>query len=148
MRLGHCHTEFASLQHLSDCDPCNAYIIAPSRFGVRDFLPVVFPGCTVGTWEPAKVKATGKVQQALTYVEKHVADYPDEALRFIELRAELGYDASNFRDRIRNHDSFKAGLEALGVEEVTVGNYRHRNALAKKPPSFGPLEGSSYVADV
>jgi len=96
----------------------------------------------------SKLKLTGKVQEALTYLKMHFEDYPDEALRFTELRIELVYDASNFRDRVRKHESFKAGLEVLGVEEVTVGNYRHRNAFTKKPAPFGPVEGSSYVADV
>lgn len=132
----------------SECGPCNAYIIAPKQSGIRDLIPVVFPGCTVNTWEPAKVKATGKVQQALTFAERHFEDHPDGILRFTYLRAELGYDASNFRDRIRNHSVFKAGLEALDLEETTVGNYRYRNALAKKPQSFGPVGGSSYLADV
>lgn len=132
----------------SECGPCNAYIIAPKQSGIRDLIPVVFPGCKVSTWEPAKVKATGKVQQALTFAERHFEDHPDEVLRFTDLRAELGYDASNFRDRIRNHSVFKAGLEALDLEETTIGNYRYRNALAKKPQSFGPVGGSSYLADV
>lgn len=131
-----------------ECGPCNAYIIAPGRSGIPDILPMIFPDCTVNTWRPVMIKPKGKVQQALTYIEMHFDDYPDEVLRFTELRAELSYDASNFRDRIRKHDSFKAGLEALGVEEITLGNYRHRNALAKKPQSFGPVEGSSYIAHV
>lgn len=49
---------------------------------------------------------------------------------------------------IRNHSVFKAGLDAMDLEEVTVGNYRYLNALAKKPQPFGPVEGSSYIADV
>lgn len=110
---------------------------------------MIFPDCTVSTWRPAKAKATGKVQQALTYVEMHFDDYPDEPLRFSELQSELEItSSSNFRNTIRDHGSFKAGLEALDIEEITVGNYRHRNALAKKPQLFGPIEGASYVADV
>lgn len=132
----------------SGCGPCNAYIIAPKQSGIRDLIPVVFPGCTVSTWKPAKVKAKGKVQQALTYAERHFEDHPDEVLRFTDLRAVLGYDASNFRDRIRNHSVFKAGLEALDLEETAVGNYRYRNALAKRSQPFGPVEGASYIADV
>lgn len=132
----------------SECGLCNAYIIAPKWSGIRGLLPVAFPGCTVSTWEPTRKKPRGKVQDALTYVAMHFDDYPDEVLRFTELRAELGYDASNFRDRIRKHSSFTAGLEALGIEETIVGNYRHRNALAKKPQSFGLVDDASYIADV
>jgi len=132
----------------SDCGLCNAYIIAPPCSRVRELLPVVFPGCRVGTWRPSKKKTKGKVQEALTYVEQYFADYPEEVLMFTELRAVLDYDASNFSKRIRQHDSYIAGLEDLGVEEVTVGNYRHRNALTMKSQLFGPVEGSSYIANV
>ena len=128
--------------------PCNAYIIVPKRSGVRAFLPEVFPGCTVLPWKPAKAKPKGKVQEALTFIETFFEDYPDQVMPFTDLRQELGYDASNFRDRIRRHPTFTAGLEDLGIEEVTVGNYSHRNAFAKKQPTFGPVEGSTYTADV
>lgn len=79
----------------------------------------------------------------------HFEDYPDGVLLFAELRSVIGYDnASNFRNRIRNHDSFKAGLEKLGVEEVIHGNGRHCNALAKLTQPFGPVEGAEYIADI
>jgi hypothetical protein len=131
-----------------ECGHCNAYIIAAKGSGVRELLPEIFPGCRVGTWRRSNEKPTGKVQDALVYVEGYFEDHPDGVLLFTELRSHLGYDASNFRDRIRKHDSFIAGLEKLGVEEVTVGNYRHRNAFARKPSLFGPVEGSSYVVNV
>jgi hypothetical protein len=132
-----------------ECGPCDAYIIAPKRSGVRDLLPRVFPGCKVGIWKPTKKKAKGKVQVALTYVQMYFEDYPDGVLLFAELRSGLGYDnASNFRNRIRHHDSFKAGLEELGIEEVIYGSGRHCNALAKVTQPFGPLEGAECIADV
>ncbi|OWY07706.1 hypothetical protein B6V72_18830 [Thioclava sp. F34-6] len=131
-----------------ECGHCNAYIIAPKRSGVRNLLPQIFPGCKVGSWKPTKQKAKGKVQEALTYVQMYFEDYPDGVLPVAEIRSVLGYDASNFRNRIRNHDSFKAGLEGLGIEEVIQGNGRHCNALAKVTQPFGPLEGAEYIADV
>ncbi|HEY9019294.1 MAG TPA: hypothetical protein VIN17_01435, partial [Paracoccaceae bacterium] len=131
-----------------DCGPCNAYIIAPKRSGVRNLLPQAFPGCTVSTWKPTKQKAKGKVEEALIYAQMYFEDYPDGVLPFAELRSVLGYDASNFNNRIRNHDSFKAGLEEMGIEEVIHGKGRHRNALAKVTQPLGPLEGAEYIADV
>ena len=128
---------------------CNAYIMAPKRSRIRELLPDVFPGCSLKTWQPKAVKAKGKVQQALTYVEKHFDDYPDRPLPFTELQSALQIKStSNFRKTIRNHDCFIAGLESIGVEEVTVGNHRHRNALARRPQTFGPVPGSDYVVNV
>lgn len=131
-----------------ECAHCNAYIIAPKRSGARGLLLEVFPGCKVGTWKPSKQKTRGKVQEALAYVQMYFEDHPDGVLLFTELRSVLGYDASNFRNRIRNHHSFKTGLEGLGVEEVIHGNGRHCNAFAKLTQPFGPLEGAEYIADV
>lgn len=121
---------------------------ARSATAVLTFLPEVFPGCTVLPWLPTTAKPKGKVQEALTFIEMFFEDYPDQFLPFTALRQELGYDASNFRDRIRRHPTFTAGLEDLGVEEVTVGNYSYRNAFARKQPTFGPVEGSRYSAVV
>lgn len=131
-----------------ECGHCNAYIIAAKGSGVRELLPEIFPGCRVGTWRRSKEKPTGKVRDALTYIEDYFEDHPDGVLLFTKLRSHLGYDASNFRRAIRDHDSFIAGLEELGVEEETVGNKRHRNAFARKPSLFGPVEGSSYAVNV
>lgn len=123
-----------------DCGPCNAYIIAPKRSGVRRLLPQVFPGCKVGTWKPTKQKAKGKVQEALAYVQMYFEDYPDGVLQLKELRSALDYDdTSNFNRCIRKHDSFNAGLEKLGVEEVIHGNGRHYNALRKQESDCNPF---------
>lgn len=136
----------------SDCGPCNAYIIAPKRSGVRDFLPEVFPGCTVNTWDtcaPAKVKLTGWVADAVAQVKAFFTKYPDGVYLYKDLRDDLGItDASNFNRRVRSHESYKSALDELGIEEIATGNHRNRNALAKKPMPFGPVEGSSYIANV
>ncbi len=123
----------------SDCGPCNAYIIAPKRAQMRRLLPKVFPNCIIRRWRPTGKKPKGKVQDALSYIEMHFDDYPDEVLTFKELQAELSITpSSNFRNSIRKHPCFRYGLEALGIAEVTIGNRRHRNALARIS-AFGPV---------
>lgn len=137
-----------SRERIVGLDGVLAKLLENLRLRIRKLLPQVFPGCKVGIWKPTKKKAKGKVEEALTYVQMHFEDYPDGVLPFAELRSVLGYDASNFNNRIRNHDSFKAGLEDMGIEEVIHGKGRHRNALAKVTQPFGPLEGAEYIADV
>lgn len=133
----------------SDCGPCNAYIIAPKRSGVRDFLPEVFPGCIVGTWSPSKNKLTGWVADAVTEVRSFFACDPDGVLLYKDLRDALQItDASNFNKRVRRHESYKRELDNMGIEEVATGSHRHCNALARRCMPFGPVEGSSYIADV
>jgi hypothetical protein len=132
-----------------DCGPCNAYIIAPKRSGVRGFLPEVFPGCTITTWEPAKRKLTGWVADAVAKVKAFFANNPDGVFLYSDLRVALGIsDTSNFNKRVRRHESYKLELERLGIEEVSTGNHRHRDALVRKPKPFGPVEGASFIADV
>ena len=132
-----------------DCGPCSAYIIAPKRSGVRGFLPEVFPGCTISTWEPAKRKLTGQVADAVAKVKAFFADNPDGVFLYSDLREALGIsDTSNFNKRVRRHESYKLELDRLGIEEVSTGNHRHRNALARKPQPFSPVEGASFIADV
>lgn len=132
----------------SECGHCNAYIIAPARSKIAELLPEVFPGCKLSTWKQVKPKARGKVYDALTHVELFFEDDPFGVLTFVELRNVLGYEASNFRNRIRKHDSFKAGLKELGVEEVILGSGRFCNAFARQVQTFGSLEGATYIANV
>ena len=69
------------------------------------------------------MKTKGKVQDALAHIEKFFTDNPDDVLSFRELQTELGIkDVSNFRNRIRQHKAFKAGLDRLGVQEVNMGS--------------------------
>ena len=74
---------------------------------------------------------------------------PDGVYLYKDLRCDLGItDASNFKKRVRNHESYKTVLEDLELEEVATGKGPHLNALAKKPPSFGSIDGASFIMDV
>lgn len=133
----------------SDSGHCNAYIIAPTRSGVRDYLSDIFPGCHVRTWKPAKVKLTGKVADAMALVDDFFVNNPGGVYLYKDLREDLGVtDASNFNRRVRRHDSYKSELDRLGIEEVATGSRGHRNALAKKSSPFSPDEDSTYIVDV
>ncbi|WP_096171794.1 hypothetical protein [Cohaesibacter sp. ES.047] len=133
----------------NECGVCNAYIIAPPCSGARAFLPKVFPGCQITTWKPAKVKLKGWVADAIRQIEAYFAENPDGTYLYKDLRKQLGVkDISNFNKRVRKHDSFKIALDDLGLEEVTQGNGRYSNALAKKKSAFEPIAGSTCIADV
>ncbi|NOX39552.1 MAG: hypothetical protein GXP05_03300 [Alphaproteobacteria bacterium] len=51
----------------------------------------------------------------------------------------------NFNKAIRKHKAFTAVLDQLGVIEVVEGDGKRPNALKRL---FGPVPGSTYVADV
>lgn len=132
-----------------DCGPCNAYIIAPKRSGVRDFLPEVFPGCTVSTWSPAKRKLTGKVADAVAKVKSFFATNPEGAYHYKDLKEDLGVtNTSNFNKCIRRHDMFVAALQEMGIEEVSTGKGHRGNALAMNWKGISLVEASSYTTDV
>jgi hypothetical protein len=135
----------------ASCGPCDAYIIASKGSGIRNLLPTTFPGCRIKTWEQTKKKLSGKVGQAVGYVEAYFETAPNGFFFLSELKAKLGIkNASNFRNSIRKHESFKAALERLGVEEVVYDRGRTKDALKKKPEVlvFGPDPSATYIADV
>jgi hypothetical protein len=132
----------------ASCGPCDAYIMASKQSGIRDLLPVVFPGCKIMPWEPTTKTLSGKVGEAVVHVDAFFEADPDGVFLLRDLKGKLEIkDASNFRNSIRYHESFQPALERLGVEEVVSGKGRTKNALAKKPVAFGPVPGSTYVAD-
>jgi len=133
----------------ASCGRCDAYIIASKGSGIRDLLPTTFPGCRIKAWEQIKKKLSGKVGEAVGYVEAFFEAAPNGFFLLCELKDKLGItDTSNFNKTIRKHGSFKAALERLGLEEVVWGTGRIKNALKKKPAILGPVPGSTYVADV
>lgn len=130
----------------SRCPPCNAYIIASPKSGIRKALPEWFPGCRVKTWKPAHKKLSGKVGDAVDYIQRRLQEDPAAPIFFSELMEAVGIaDRSNFNRTIRKQADFKAAVEALGLVEVKIGKCRGNNALQRL---FSPIEGSDYIADL
>lgn len=128
------------------CAPCEAYIIASPKSGIRKLLPEVFPGCTAETWTPVRRKPTGKVAEAIGIVERHLEAHPGEPLMLKDLREQLGIgDRSNFRRAVRQHPDFIAALEEHGLEETAVGCSRHANAIYSRSSLFPPHDVEDEV---
>jgi hypothetical protein len=122
------------------CAPCTAYIIAAPASGIAKDLPRIFPGCKVGRWRPIPQQLTGKVADAVAYVERFFDNKPCGTLDFTTLRRHLQIkNISNFKKAIRKHPAFKAALEDLGVEEVVHGSGRYYNALCLKETNANPF---------
>lgn len=114
------------------CKPCNAYIIAAKGSGIRGELAKTFPGCTLSTWRPIGKKLKGQKAEAIDYVRNFFENDPEGVLPLLELRKALRIsDVSNFNSDIRKNEDFKAALEALGVDEVTISG-RYPNALQRR----------------
>ena len=85
----------------------------------------------------------------MALVNDFFANNPDGVYLYKELREDLGVtDASNFNKRVRRHDSYKDELDRLDIEEIATGNFPYRNALARMPSPFGPIEDASYFVGV
>ncbi|WP_170373468.1 hypothetical protein, partial [Ruegeria arenilitoris] len=126
----------------SRCLPCNAYIIASPKSGIRKALTEWFPGCRIKTWRPAHKPLRGKVGDAVDYIQRCLQEDPTAPIYFSELMDAVGIaDRSNFNRTIRKNESFLAPVEALGLIEVKIGKCRGNNALQRL---FGPVERSDY----
>lgn len=107
------------------CQPCNLYLIASLASGIPRSLKMIFPGCTVVTWQPVPKALTGKVKQAVEYIRRWFCDNPSAVLPFREVMREIGMsDTSNFRKHVRLHPDFVEALGELGVIEHGEGKYR------------------------
>ncbi|MFV0475929.1 MAG: hypothetical protein ACK5MQ_17255 [Pikeienuella sp.] len=121
--------------------PCEAWIIASPRSGIRKLLPAIFPGCRVERWRPVRKAPTGRVAEAIEVLERHLAASPDAPLMLADLRKRLGIDSpSNFRRAIRRHPDFIEALDELGLEEAAIDGARHANAIARVSALFPPVD--------
>lgn len=104
------------------CAPCNAYVIASKRSGLRPLLGEVFPHCTISDWQPVRIPPSGRVKDALDVITDFLKDDPDRFIAIQDVQTALGMnDASNFRRNVRQHSVFCQELAHRGIEEVRLG---------------------------
>jgi hypothetical protein len=118
--------------------PCTAYLIASTRSGIREKLPVWFPGCHVVSWRPAgPEQPTGQLKRVINYVAEWVAKgAPGGILGFSTIYTELNIREDRFRE-LRADERLKAALKAIGVEEVGRKKYKTGYGIAHGGPKFG-----------
>lgn len=104
------------------CSRSDVYLIAHPRHGIIEQLQDVFPECRIEEWTPVRRPATGKVAEALDYIDRWFADHPDGELRFKEMYQSLGIDRSNFH-KLRKHEDFLFGIAERGIEPDRPGGY-------------------------
>lgn len=115
-----------SVRHCREdqCAPCNAYIIGSKQSGIPGLLPEIFPGCVVAPWVPVTKEPTGRVAEALLYLQARFKADPTDFVPFKEMQTALGYrDASTFRKNIRKHRDF---LEQIAAQDI-VEDYQGRS---------------------
>lgn len=101
------------------CPPCDLYVIASTKRGVRELLPKVFSGCVIDRWRPEPLKLTGKAADLVNYVidwfRENIFE-EDKRLLFTEVRQAIGVsDAANF-NKLRNQEDV---MQALAENEIT-----------------------------
>lgn len=98
------------------CAPCNAYIIASAKSGIKATLPNIFPGCRVRRWKPVQRPLKGKAQEARNYILKRIEEDPQALVTFKDVMTTIGWtDRRNFKKRIRQHEDF---IEVLAEADI------------------------------
>lgn len=104
------------------CAPCNAYVIASKRSGLRELLGEIFPNCSISDWQPVRIRPSGRVKDALDVITRFLENNPEGFITIQEVHTALGMnDASNFRRNVRQHSVFCHELAHRGIEEVRLG---------------------------
>ena len=120
-----------------ECAPCDAYIITSARSGIEEALPSIFPGCQVKPWKPVQTVLTGKVKEAVEFIDRWFSEHPGEfSLPFTAVRQAIGMtNASNFRKNVRLHEDFQEAMAERHVFEHGAGKY---------PTAFQQRNGAYY----
>jgi hypothetical protein len=104
------------------CPNTDAYIIARTETGIPSSLSRIFPGAVVVPWKPIKRALTGKVAEAITYLDRCFHGEPTAEVRPHVIMQHIGVsDRSNFRKTIRQHPDFIDALAERGIVEMPVG---------------------------
>jgi hypothetical protein len=129
------------------CQPCDVYLIADKKSGIRGELKRWFPGCQLRTWKPLLRRLKGRVAKAVTLLKDRLGVDPASPIMFADVMEHLGEtDLSNFNRTIRKHEDFRSAIDDLGLHEVKIGKGRGKNAFQRL---FSPAEGYHFtVADL
>lgn len=104
-------------------EPCEAYLVAAKRSGIRAALPDWFPGCTVKTWKPRHLPLKGRLRRAIAFLRLQMRRRPGDPVPFAQVMKVVGEtDTSNFRKLIRDKPAFQMALEGLGLQEVSMND--------------------------
>jgi hypothetical protein len=116
------------------CPPAHAYIIASSRSGIPDALPMIFPNCKVKRWSPLPRQLKGDAEPVFKYIEAWASkSRPGDTLPFRLIQRDLGIDRTTFSTTIRRGLLFVEAIAELGVEEWGKGKYSTGYRLASRP---------------
>jgi len=102
------------------CLPMEAFVIADTRSGIPGCLAEVFPGCKVRRWTPIKAELTGKLREAVDYIDQVLAVGIPE-LPEANVRKTLGVTANNWGKLVANRAEWSDALAARGVIREKTG---------------------------
>ena len=101
----------------ASCPKVDAYIIASSRSGIGEQLPVIFPGVNVVPWRPVQRALKGKAGDATRFIIDTLADGA-QSVPFSAVRQHIGVgNAANFNRSIRHHAEFAEVIAEQGIVE-------------------------------
>ncbi len=130
------------------CGRSDVYMIMHSRHGMIERLQDVFPGCKIEDWAPVRRVASGKVAEALDYIDRWFAEHPDGELRFTDVYQGMGMDRSNFH-KLRKHEDFSFGIAEKDIEPNRSDRYARAFRRVPEEVGFsGDFEGYFGEADI
>ena len=101
------------------CPEARVYIIAATGNGIREALPTIFPKASVVPWHPVHKKLSGKVAEAVQFIQDRLVAEPGSVVPFAEVQRALGWrDSTDFRKRVRKHNAFRQRLAELYIGET------------------------------
>ena len=117
---------------------CRAFVIS-SLGDMEETLQAVFPGLTAVQWKDSTLP-TGKLAQAIAYLENHFRDPDVTEIRKKDLREAIGIQSSpNLGREVLERDAFMHFLASHGLEVTT-------RSIRRLDCAFDPID-DGYIHD-
>lgn len=126
--------------------PCEIHVLASKKWGMKELVPRLFPGCKLKVHAVGKPKMSAAVQRAIDRCKEAIA----QSATFIsisELMDACGINCrSNFKKQVLNKPAFQAFVKDAGLQAME--GQRAGSIKAYTVPVFPPLDPDEVSCDL